>query len=569
MFGSNKTKILEEIKQCQEKLDQMFSKINKFDAILVLLSYREAMNNELNFNGRQRIVNKEYDNIGNVLAFHNILQMIYFIEELLNKFLHDSQNEFQELEISPTIETFFSDLPKLDPIVQEWAFSRGNPEEDFWSADEMQIPGIDKIVYRHFIIYKFFILNGKEQIKQTLQYLALFARLKSLESVITNAIPATLSDDSPFFSEFGISLEEKLRLSDIHPRTLATNAPSFPSYKENVHKIGVDTIKSTDMKANSPTQQMSRKEEHFSFFEEFLMIPQFPSEFKSKTGITLKDFSVITNVIKEIAIRRDNAVGIESKNRLVIKIKKICGLDRKTIQKTINYLLVTKNDRIKEKCIIESNSNYFFSWTMVTLSCNKVVSKIYDIWVDDNSKGILFEEDCKQIFKKRKLVCNSKRILIKKRIIPENISEKLWNKIKNWGELDVVGIQEKILFIIECKSEFPKLKKSNRQMNFLAKYYEELWYKSKWISENMDEFKIIMNKQNMSIPNDLETVVPILVTLFIRPYDERVFTFSPVELSQILDYEKPSIKNNVLSVKLDSNIVVNLESFKILNNNSS
>lgn len=565
MTNSNKTKILDEISQIKKQLDLMFTTINKFDAILVLLSYRECMNNELSNIGRQTINNENFNDIQNSLAFSNVVQMNFIIEKTLNKFLHESKNSAQDLEISPIIESCFSYLPKTDPLIQEWALSRGNPEEDFWSADEIQLSGTYKIAYRHFIVKKYFALKGDEKIKPILNYLTLFARLLGLESVIKSGISAKLSDTSPFFSEYGISPEESLRMANIHPRNLVTNPPMFPSYKEDIHQIGIDATLSTNMTSDSPTQRVHHQKAHFSFFNEFLKIPGFTSEFETKTGVSLNDFAHVTHALKLISIKRDNAVGIESKYRLVIKIKKICNLNKKIIQKIINLLLVRKNDKIKEKCIVESNTDYIFGWTMVAMSCNKLVSKIYDDWVDSNSKGISFEEDCKQIFYKRNLICNKKRILIKKQIIPEEISEKLWKKVKKWAELDVIGIKKNTLFVIECKSESLKLKKSGQQMNRLGKYYEELWYKSKWISENLDEFKAILNTQNLSIPDDVKVVVPLLITLFIRPYNEKVFTFSPIELSEILDNSEFPIKNNPHPVKLNSNIVVNLESFQIQN----
>ena len=85
MANSNKTKILDEISQIKKQLDLMFTAINKFDAILVLLSYRECMNNELNHIGRQIINNENFNDIQNGLAFSNVMQMNFTIEKTLNK----------------------------------------------------------------------------------------------------------------------------------------------------------------------------------------------------------------------------------------------------------------------------------------------------------------------------------------------------------------------------------------------------------------------------------------------------------------------------------------------------
>lgn len=559
----DKKEILDEIKRTKKEFEDFFSKINKFDAILTLLAFREALNNELSDIGRRTRAKKKYRDISNAQMYDNVKQTIFLTEEMIYKIVKDCNNEKQELSRVPVIETLCTNLSKYDPAVQEWALMRGNPEEDYWAAEQMQAGG-KLIIYRHMLIEKYFLTKNHDQILHALRCLSLFARYKSFETVINQNIEAKLSPETRLYEKFGLSPSEVLKKRKIHPRQFAAGGSSFPRYKENIQEIAEETLLSTELSVDSPIQQKAHDKEHHSFFNEFLDLPDFAIEFKKQTGMSLQDFRDVTLALKILAKRNDNAVSFETKKRLVVKLKKICKCEKQQIKKIIEILIMKRGDRIREKAIISSPTHYMYGWTTVAITCERPVERIYADWVDSNTKGVTFEEECRNLFKKRDLFVSSDRILIKKRIIPEEISKKLWNrKIKKWGELDVVGSKNGILFVLECKSELPRLKKSESQLNRFTKFYEELCYKSDWISKNFTEFFELISKEQKP-PSDIKFVIPIMITSFIAPDKKDVFTFSTMEFAQILDRINYPKEDKPLTVKLESQIIVELPFFKII-----
>ena len=414
------------------------------------------------------------------------------------------------------------------------------------------------------LLIGYFLTKNREQILHTLRCLSLFARYKALETAINQGISAKLSSETKLYEKFELSSTDVLSKSGIHPRKFTAGRSLFPMYKENVYEIGEETLLSTGLGVDSPIQQKLHNKEHNSFFNEFLELPGFPDEFKKQTGVPLKDYRDVTLALKILAKRNDNAVSYETKKRLIVKLKRICGCQNGLIEKTLEMLIMKQGERIREKAIIPSATHYLFGWAPIAISCAKPVERTYDNWIDSNTMGAAFEDECREIFKRRNLFVSPDRILIKKRIIPESVSKMLWNgEIKKWGEIDVVGSKNDILFVLECKSESPRLKKSETQLNRFRKYYEELWYKSEWISKNFTEFCEIIEHEPKP-PQNLKFVIPILITSFIAPERSDFLMFTPMEFSQILEKVSQPIENKPLTVELDSQIAIELPFFKMI-----
>lgn len=552
---SEKSEIIEEIKKTSEKITSLLTQINTYDGVLTLLSFLEIMDNELNNVGRKIMTNQQFTDLTLNVLLEDCALAKFALYSAIDNLLNHSNNK-QELTQVPPFTTLFSTDGINDSRIQNWFAEHYNPDRDLHTEITIQISA--DVVGTRFIIFEDILtIEPRKQVILAIDYFLKYYRKKALESHLYSGNVVKLSDDKQLFDYSELSSYEILSKSGFHPRIHTAGSAAFPMYKNKLNEITEDTLLSTELKADVPKQQMAHDLEHTAYFKEFLDISKFTEIFKQKIGVDLKDFCDITLALKNLVKSRSTAVIIIPKQRLITKLKKDSSCNKQTIQQVLNFFTKNKDDEFPKKGLLFNGTDYIFSWSTIGYFHRYPLEKLYYDYINANSIGVAFEKECRNILLANSCKVFADRLIVRKQMIPTEISKKLWNVVKKQGELDVVAIKEKFVIILECKSELPRLKKSESQLNTLLKFDEELWYKANWIAHNFDEFNQILKSQGFIIPSTVSKILPLLITSFIKPQHEKSVSFTIQEVSDIVSKLCETDKEQI-DVILDSKISISL-----------
>jgi hypothetical protein len=107
-------------------------------------------------------------------------------------------------------------------------------------------------------------------------------------------------------------------------------------------------------------------------------------------------------------------------------------------------------------------------------------------------KGPIFEEACRKLLLGKGLATLPKPVDILEPMLPEQVSYKLWKRLKPMSDIDVVSCYDNRVIIIECK-EIKSARKSKwlkkLKLKEFKKYSTEHFHKTKWIAENVAKFE--------------------------------------------------------------------------------
>lgn len=554
----DKHEIVEDLKKINQNINKLLSVINTYDATITLLSLLEILDNEENHVGRKT----DDQPISDITSFMMVDTMLakHEIREAIELLLKNSNNK-QILDIVPPIETIFV-IPSLtNRNMVEELVSRVYVRErgDLLRSYDVQMPG-NLFGVRYISLQKFHTIQNNEQIMYAIKFFENFIRKKSYESLLKSGLSATLTEDKKFFESFPVTSQEII--SKGLTRIIKSGEQTFPHYKNKIEQIERETLLSTELQANVPLQQYMHDREHMMYFEAFLEIPKFPQIFNQKTGITLEKYRDISLALKNIAKKRDTAVTVLPRTRLIVKLKKICKHKDKEIERVIELLQLKKGDSFAEKGIIFTGSKYIFSWLTITMPLRYPLLNIYDEFVNGDYSGKEFEKECREKIRSHSWTIFDESLVISKPIMPDEVSLELWGKKKQGTDIDVIAVRNNVLLITECKSEMPRFRRKERQLGEFSKYYQELQYKAIWIAKNFLEFKNLLSVQNFNIPQNIDTIIPIFVSRFIRPGNTEITTVTLKELGEIIE-KLPEKINEKIDVNLDANVVVTLPAYKI------
>lgn len=553
---SDKQEILNEISNVEKDLENLLPKINTFDAILTLLSYYEIIINELSSIARQIEEEQKYNYLIPVLFLRNQSQTLHSIHDAID-FLLLKTNELNELSRTPPIETVCTNADFSNPELQLWLEKHYDPKVDWLYPIQVQM-GAKLMTTRFICVQKFHEISENHQIKLTFLFFEYFCKRKALRTLIEHNIKAKIRKNK-FGIDMDLTDEEILSKEKMHPRFLDSSPHSFPMYKTEHVELGKKTLLSTRLKAEAPLQRDLRRQEIMSFYNEFLSLPEFPEKFKTKFGVTLKDFSNIVFTLRELALKYDTAVCHFTKQRLIIKVKKLCKCSKQNIEKVIDLLTWKNADKTREKPIFTNGIDYFYSGSMINMPSEALVNLVFDEYNDGNFQGLEFEKECRRVFEKDSSFVFNDRLKINKQILSDEVSLDLFGRIKRRTDIDVIGSKNRFLFVLECKSEHPHFKKSwERQLNRFEKYYSELLHKSKWIVKNYNEFVRITQSQNCNLPNNIKFIIPLLVTSFVTTEREKILVVTQSELEQIIKKLPQNFSGNNLEILLNSNTKIQI-----------
>lgn len=134
---------------------------------------------------------------------------------------------------------------------------------------------------------------------------------------------------------------------------------------------------------------------------------------------------------------------------------------------------------------------------------------------ENDLKGNVFEKACRKLMCDKGLVTLPRPVDIFEPMLPNDISYKLWNKLKNRFDIDVISCSDNRIIVIECK-EIKSRKLETRKIRKLENYSIEHFYKTRWIAENIGKFeKYVGRNLSDALSVDKKRVIylfPLIVT---------------------------------------------------------
>ena len=522
---------------------ELLNKINAFDGIKILLSLMEALDSE----STKQLYNLEVKNLHNravhLAVLDNSLTHIAIIRELLAMLLLFSNVEKTELSKIPIIATFFT-TNKSDHEIQNWIDKGFDEEKDrMFSTTVQLLEGAYKA--RRFILIKdCYAISGTEQIPIIIELIRRYSTLRSLQSILRLKIPASVTSKGKISFHNPDPVSSLIR-KGMHPRQMTANE-NFPSWKDDILKISKEGLLSTELSRYAPKQKHMQDLEHNKFFEQFIKIPEITKMFERQYGISLIKFRDITLAIKQTALSSATSTVSLPKPRLISKLKKLSRCSKTEIEKVLDLFILKPGDPVFATYIFTNGIECIYSWSLITFPLDNMMSEMYDKWADGNKKGVEFEIDCRKILESELCVALNDRLQV-----PSLNSD-----------IDVVGKNNDMLFVMECKSELRKKKRQITQLHEFEQYYEKLLKKAEWIGENFDVFSKLLNDVNFPSIKNVKFIVPLLVTRIMQLNSSTLLTISTSELKEIIS-KIHSPKNGFIEIALNSKDTIQIPALQV------
>lgn len=563
---SGKDGIISELHRIDKKLDELFPKLNAIDSILTLMSFMDSLDNESHYVKRLKIQNQSYgDEILNLMENNiNIHRMV--IHHCISH-LHSHSNHKRTLSRVPPIVTlstlsYITNPNDLGLEILDWIYANCNPNTDIMFFIPTKL-GNKVEATRIVFLQEYRNISGNEQITLTMDFLRNFYTRKALQGLLAHNISANVSRGGSEMDLLDLSPEEITKIGNFHPRTLQSfSANEFPYWKGTVRELGKRTVLSTELSANSPKQKEMFAMEHRTIYDQFTSVPGFAERFFKETDVSLDDYREITLALERLALDHDPPVVFLPKNKIIRKVKKKCGCSEESITKVLSMFTCEPGGEMKNKRILVEGNECLYTWCMIAIPFQEYLMDIRRSIDDGNFQGSAFEEECRKSLIRHSYSVVAGRIDIKKQTMPDEVSMRLVGKVKKSTDVDVIGVKNSCMIVVECKSESQRSQRSETQLNKFAKYREELFYNCQWIANNLDEFRELLTSTNFKLSKNLAYVIPIVVGTFVEPYkDEKIISIG--ELDEILEQIPESITEPELKIALSSNSELKLPVLRI------
>ena len=539
-----KQQIINKLQENKVRLEVILRKINKIDTLRVLLAIMDTLENQTD-KIRHDLVLGNNKNDGLLLAYSNSFEHFMILYKLINYVIKNTKNN----------KSTFSTGPLIDCVLlssTSWEF----PNAKRFLSEHYDLSRV--ILYYHTMgmsetpikFRRYYVLknpgrfNNLSQIERTIGLLKTYWSYLGNESSLRK-ISKYMKDPDSIPSDF-LDAGDILDSQGLPIRTIEMGEQRFPFWKTAVIESKNQTLKSINANRQESDNVDRLMHEIDLEFAQFEKTPEFEKQFSKVSGF---EFDTYKRISKSILLTRLNAKGstvfFDTKENLINSVELSTKISRDQIESFVDRFLNVNSESIFEKPIIYDGKNCLFSWAIIGYPIKQPLHECYEDLIDNDLKGKQFEDECRKMLLTQFQYVAKDRIQISKPVLPREISISLWKDQKRSTDIDVVGGNNDILYIIECKSRKTPTAREQRLVNLCKKYYQELYFKTKWISENYSEFFEIAKNQGIELPSSCKYIVPVFVTNLIGFKEVRFFTCGINELQHIFRQMKPPALNRV------------------------
>ncbi|MCW4018585.1 MAG: hypothetical protein NWF00_07925 [Candidatus Bathyarchaeota archaeon] len=254
-------------------------------------------------------------------------------------------------------------------------------------------------------------------------------------------------------------------------------------WTSDFQEIMIETLRTID-KGKGKQNIVNLQKESEEIFKGFNMMEGFPQTFLNLYSV---DLSVFSNMVYDLVIRcyyNVHTVGIWSftdllNDRMLVKKYGLSNL-RKVLE------LLCSNDT--HLGLIRVNGWVMTNFKRLSHMQFSLLEKCFYEAYDNNLKGVMFEEGCRKMLQANGFLTFTERVVIAEPFLPEEVSVKLWGKIKRGTDVDVIACNNQVVLVIECK-EAKWTPPSISTKNLMTKYSIEHFYRAKWVCANFHKIR--------------------------------------------------------------------------------
>lgn len=315
------------------------------------------------------------------------------------------------------------------------------------------------------------------------------------------------------------------------PRHLVETAWQPNSWVSDFHEVAAKNHRDIDSQRDPKTnlEFVTREEEETT--KAYASFDGFSELFLQETGFSFESHSKVCVSIARLVMGCDQHVFYGDREHLSLAVAKDSGLDMKEVKKLLDAMTWKVGEIPALYAIYPSGLDRYTSYRRVTLYRQiKLEMLFFEKYTDNDLKGRVFEERCRELLRKGGFRVYPDRVIVPFQIVPSDISNELWNKVKSETDFDVVARVGNLGFLLECKEVKVPSDWLVKQTHRFEKYTVELYHKTLWVKDNREAFRGLL-KDDPGLLDGVSHLVPLVVTTF--PFDVTTDKIALITLSEL------------------------------------
>ena len=190
----------------------------------------------------------------------------------------------------------------------------------------------------------------------------------------------------------------------------------------------------------------------------------------------------------------EHTVYVGDKFKLANELKSSTGLSNSVINKVIASLTWRSGMSYVHAPIVTNGAQRYFSMTGVIGAIDLQLESHFSDPRYSDQLGKKFEEKCREILCSQGFTVYPKSLELPVKYLPDEVSMRIWNRIKTGTDIDVLARKKEYLYLFECKERKWSKGDEKRLTNLLSKTQTDLKYRGVWIRNNLDAFKAMVGQ---------------------------------------------------------------------------
>lgn len=350
---------------------------------------------------------------------------------------------------------------------------------------------------------------------------------KSLRMENTEVGPMLITQ--PQLSESEIF--DQLMKEQATPRHLVGTDWNAATWASNVRDIFRENYKDIDSDRDPAVNLGFVLKEEDEITSSYASFPGFTESFSKTHGIRYESFSKINRVLMTLVMQSDQHVYYGSLQKTLAKLHESTQMSKNECEKVLAFLTFRRGENPIRFPIYSSGLYRYTSFRRLSAARTLLLdSHFFGVYGHEDEKGQIFEEKIRELLRGAAFNVYPSRLNVPFQIVPCEVSQELWGKVKRETDFDVLATFGEIGFVIECKETKPPFQKLIKKTNLFEKFIKELYNKTTWISENRQRFIELLEK-NSNLFDGVKFLLPLIITTF--PFDIDISLISLLTYSEL------------------------------------
>jgi hypothetical protein len=323
-------------------------------------------------------------------------------------------------------------------------------------------------------------------------------RTHAARTAVSLNLPLTLVDDQPvpmvnFPKE--LTLEKMAELRNRTARGVLNSDHSVSGWASDARQASIDGMQTIDLGIDSKENWNALLRELRETAKAFCLFTGFEESFASTHGYSVSQLSTaIESLMSMTRKTTEHTVYVGDKFKLANELKSSTGLSNSVINKVIASLTWRSGMSYVHAPIVTNGAQRYFSMTGVIGAIDLQLESHFSDPRYSDQLGKKFEEKCREILCSQGFTVYPKSLELPVKYLPDEVSMRIWNRIKTGTDIDVLARKKEYLYLFECKERKWSKGDEKRLTNLLSKTQTDLKYRGVWIRNNLDAFKAMVGQ---------------------------------------------------------------------------